>query len=94
VSTYSTLLNRHGYGRHYRPFISELVIVANGSIDPAAAAGIEEAYNSQFLGTAGATWVGPNFGLSPVVHSLTAGDHPITSVKASLNPANLHSRRR
>jgi len=93
VSLYSTLLNRHGYGRCYLPFLSVGAIDSAGAVTSALQAGTAEGYNAMFLGIAGATWVFP-VTCPTVVHSATAGDNPIASVKVSPVVSNLHTRRR
>lgn len=93
VSTYSTLHNRHGYGRHYRPFLSSTRIDGSGAVAPAYTAGIEEAYLASFVGVVGTTWA-PAFARVPLVVSSTAGAHQILNVKASNQVANLHTRRK
>jgi hypothetical protein len=93
VSLYSTLLNRHGYGRLYLPFLGAPAVNSSGALDGAYVAGTAEAYLATFLATPGSTWTVSTLA-NPVVHSGTAGDNAVLAVKVSSVVANLHTRRK
>lgn len=93
VSVYSSLFNRKGYGRHYRPFLRSGALDGAGALDGLYVSGIEEGYNAAFLGVSGTTWV-LSRAANPVVVSSTAGQNPVIAVKVSNQVANLHTRRR
>lgn len=93
VDTYTNVMSRHGYGRHYRPYTSVVAVDGAGGVDGTHGAGIDEAYRATFLATPGATWT-TGYSTGPLVVSATAGQNAVVNVKVSGNLANLHTRRK